>query len=719
MNKDLIISAFITLSLLSSYSVASSDPSKAFPTTKNTFLTAPDAAWGVITKPYPTAAWYANLAIQGEGDKEAGLQPIFPAPYTVRSSEHGLGVSLPSISFARDKDNSVFAQLYAYSTQLELAVDSDATFKRSISAASDLSVTLKYEADPAHYMFAPILRGAPYVTMFYHDLTPMLIPGAGLQSINEQSPGTIVTGSRFAIKMAFDERRTQTWILYSENPITILWKNTDQGWRLTTQTPYSGWLRIALLEDTTQNIKNDTALLDQYALTIPTSGDVTYQYDNQEATITYNWKTQDSKPPLMMALPHHQQILQTPTTDKIKMRSSKGELLGVVGSTWTMKEPLPKADFLEITDTTVLSAEQKEAILSALEKDAADVNATLNPAIFGVYSSGKRFARAARLALMADLFNKKDIQANLISAIETNLTIWIQGKNKWQLQYDTTWGGIIPMIDDYGSTLYNDHHFHYGYYVYTMAVLAKLDPNWLQQPIQTTEGNVTPAAWINILIRDYANPNHDDAFLPYARHTDPFDGHAYASGLGIAFSDGRNQESVSEAVNAYYAIALLGEALHDEKQMLWGKLLLAQELRAAHTYWQILRDSKVYSPEFIKDNQITAVLWDGKTDAHTWFGPNKEFTYGIEMMPFTAITSQLLPVTWNQEAYKTLSTIYNALPADNVGWKWIILKARILGAPVADYPSIWDAAMNSGAHDEGDSKTNTLFYISSFPLMKK
>jgi len=387
MSKHLIHLTFITIALLNSQTFASTDPSKTFPTTKNSFLAAPEAAWGLIRKPYPTAAWFANLAIKGAGDKEAGLQPIFPAPYTLKSSERGLGISLPTASFAQEHDNTVFAQLYTYSPQLELAVDSQATFKRSIAAASDLSVTLKYEADAAHYMFAPIARGVPYITMFYHDLTPMLVPGAGLQSINDQPPGTVVTGTRFTIKMTYDEIRKQTWALYSEKPITVLWKNTNEGWRLITQTPYSGWLRLALIEDTKQNVNNDVALLDQYASAIPTGGEVTYEYENQVATITYHWKTENNKTPLMMALPHHQEILQTPTTDKIKMRGSKGELLGVIGSTWTMKEPLPKTDFLEITDVTVLSDKQRKAILSALERDAAEVNATLDPAIFAVYSS--------------------------------------------------------------------------------------------------------------------------------------------------------------------------------------------------------------------------------------------------------------------------------------------------------------------------------------------
>lgn len=706
-----ILSTFFIIFFLNSNNYASQNPANIFPTTKNSNLSSPDAAWGIIKKPFPTAAWFANLAIKGEGDKEAGLQPIYPAPYVVKSSAQGLGVALPVAVFAREKD-SVFAQLHPYSPQLELSSTSDNTFKRSISDVSDLSVTLKYEDDQQHYMTAPIVRGAPYVTMIYHDLVPMLIPGAGIVSVNDQPPGIVVAGSRFAIKLSYDETNTQTWILYSENPITLVWKTTPQGWRLTTQASYTGWLRITLLEDTRQNVKNDAALLDQYASAIPIRGDVKYTYNDKNAAIKFNWSTLNNQPPLMMALPHHQQILQSQTTDKIKMRNSKGEMLGVVGLEWMMTEDLPKANFLEITDIAGLSNEQKNSIHNQLKKDAENIDATLDPSIYGVYSSGKRFARAARLALLADLFGQIEVKQKIIHVIESNLTTWMKGKNKWQLQYDTTWGGIIPVIDDYGSQLYNDHHFHYGYYVYTMAVLAKLDPTWLQKPLN----NFTPKEWIETLIRDYANSSRDDDYLPYARHTDPFDGHAYASGLGIAFVDGRNQESVSEAVNAYYAIALLGQALNDQKRSQWGQLLLAQELRAAHTYWQILRDSKVYLPEFVKDNQITAVVWDGKVDSHTWFGANSEYTYGIEMMPFTTVTSQLLAPNWSHEAYKTISEIYKALPANNVGWKWILLKARVLGASPAEYPTLWKEAMESGIHDEGDSKTNTLFYISTFPL---
>ena len=54
-----------------------------------------------------------------------------------------------------------------------------------------------------------------------------------------------------------------------------------------------------------------------------------------------------------------------------------------------------------------------------------------------------------------------------------------------QLQvYEETWGGVCSTCGlhdeqcDFGNGMYNDHHFHYGYHIYTAAVLARADPAW-------------------------------------------------------------------------------------------------------------------------------------------------------------------------------------------------------------------------------------------------
>lgn len=47
----------------------------------------PASLWGTVQRPYPTGAWWLNLAI-GDGDF-----PVAPLPYTIKSTSEGVGVS--------------------------------------------------------------------------------------------------------------------------------------------------------------------------------------------------------------------------------------------------------------------------------------------------------------------------------------------------------------------------------------------------------------------------------------------------------------------------------------------------------------------------------------------------------------------------------------------------------------------------------------------------
>ncbi|WP_437324938.1 glycosyl hydrolase [Sorangium sp. So ce381] len=118
---------------------------------------------------------------------------------------------------------------------------------------------------------------------------------------------------------------------------------------------------------------------------------------------------------------------------------------------------------------------------------------------------------------------------------------------------------------------------------YAAAVLAKSDEAWREE-----YGD--KALW---LVRDIANPSTKDTFFTPFRSMDWFRGRSWASGL-FPFADGRNQESTSEAVNAWYSMQLLGEALENKDVENLGRVLLAMETASAQTYWQITADSTVY-----------------------------------------------------------------------------------------------------------------------------
>ena len=65
-----------------------------------------------------------------------------------------------------------------------------------------------------------------------------------------------------------------------------------------------------------------------------------------------------------------------------------------------------------------------------------------------------------------------------------------------------------------------------------------------------------------LLIRNIANPSEDDPHFPMWRHKDWYQGHSWASGIARPpYTNGKNQESSSEAIAAYEAIALYGKVM--------------------------------------------------------------------------------------------------------------------------------------------------------------
>ena len=109
---------------------------------------------------------------------------------------------------------------------------------------------------------------------------------------------------------------------------------------------------------------------------------------------------------------------------------------------------------------------------------------------------------------------------------------------------DKTWGGLVPAhglenpLNEFGSGWYSDHHFHYGYFLYAIATLAKLDiPYW-----------TTYRSAMESILRDICNPDPSDLDYPWFRHKDLYDGHSWASGLFLQ-GNGKGQESSSEVSN--------------------------------------------------------------------------------------------------------------------------------------------------------------------------
>jgi len=271
----------------------------------------------------------------------------------------------------------------------------------------------------------------------------------------------------------------------------------------------------------------------------------------------------------------------------------------------------------------------------------------------------------------------------------------------YTLIYDQVWGGILSYESwyqdgrDYGNGKYNDHHFHYGYFIYAAAVILKYDPTYYLKDA------------IMHLIRDIANPNGNDTFFPVTRHKDWFEGHSWAQGLDKV-PDSKNQESTSESVNAYYAIMLFGMAIHNQEIENLGRLLLAMEIRSTKVYWHIPSSSDIY-PDLFSKNKMVGVLWSTKVDYATFFGPALEFIHCIQMIPFTPISEELLDKPFIQEDWTVLQSVLNGPILEE--WKSYVLEAMA----ILDKERAWKEVLTltDEAFNKGNTRTNTFWWVAT------
>jgi endoglucanase Acf2 len=167
----------------------------------------------------------------------------------------------------------------------------------------------------------------------------------------------------------------------------------------------------------------------------------------------------------------------------------------------------------------------------------------------------------------------------------------------------------------------NDHHFHYGYFIYAAAVVAQFDPAWGKQ--------WGPA--VEMLIRDAGNWKRDDDRFPFMRNFDPYAGHSWASGTTWG-GRGNNEESSSEDVNFAGAVALWGEVTQNPEIRDTGLFMYTSLMNSIEQYWFDV-DEVVYPEGF--DHPSVGIVWGNGALYDTWFSYLPVFIHGIQITPFS------------------------------------------------------------------------------------
>ncbi|KAF5457051.1 hypothetical protein F2P56_021186 [Juglans regia] len=654
-----------------------------FPETKATVVPNPRRFFSphLLSAPLPTNSFFQNFVV-GKGE-----EPEYIHPYLVKTTTSSLSLSYPSRLSNSSLVRQVFVPDLTITSLNKTSPRSIRNTRHRISSFSDLSVTLDLTSSNLRFF---LVRGSPFLT--FRTISRST---TGL-SISTTHPILSFSSTDSLTKHTVKLNNGQTWLFHTSVPLPLT-HSTSQ----ITSSDFSGVIRIAILPDS--NAKYE-AILDKYSPCYPISGHVEL---TMPFRLEYTWKKKGRGKLLLLAHPLHRRLLSgNNVLAGFKYKSIDGDLVGVIGYSWVLKlKPVP------VTWHSIGGIRGKHfpEIVSALQDDVDALNST-TISTSSSYFYGKSIARAARLALIAEEVRFPKAIPLVAKFLRDSIQPWLDGNyGRNGFLYERQWSGLVTKLgssnssEDFGFGIYNDHHFHLGYFAYAIAVLAKIDPEWGRQ--------YRPLAYS--LMADYMNiglGSFSYSFYPQVRCFDLWKLHSWAAGL-YNFSDGRNQESTSEAVNAYYSAALLGLAYKDNHLKGIGSTLAALEILSAQTWWHVRKGDDMYGKEFTKKNRLVGILWANMRDSKLWFAPAelKACRLGIQVLPISPITEVLFSDA--DFARDVVEWASPSLSLSGVGESWKDFVYALKG--IYNYGSAINSIRKLKVHDDGNSLANLLWWIHS------
>ena len=378
------------------------------------------------------------------------------------------------------------------------------------------------------------------------------------------------------------------------------------------------YFSVALLPDDSEETLR---LFAKHAHHHVVSTEANFQFDAGQLVTDYKFKMQtlegaELDSTLFATYPHQWKYITTPLTD-LSYDSVRGKMKIGKGSFFRTSIPLqgalPTLPGDSITD--------QQQMVTYLQQEA-DKSV---PQIADTYWEGKYLGKLTTLAGIAEVLGKNQLEKKFVDEIRERLENWFtaaSGESTGLFFYDSQWGTLIGSPASYGSdSEINDHHFHYGYFIRAAAAVARRDRTWGKN-----WGNM-----VDLLVRDIASTIPNDELFPRLRCFDVYAGHSWASGHA-RFGDGNNQESSSEAINAWYAMMLWGEVSGNRAIRDTGFYLYNTERTAVEEYWFDVSDTN-FPPSF--PNVALGMIWGGKGAFATWFSSDIDCIHGINWLPFT------------------------------------------------------------------------------------
>ncbi|MFW5972079.1 MAG: glycosyl hydrolase [Bacillota bacterium] len=647
-------------------------------------------------RPIPTNDWWSSLVWEGVSDDNHYIQAAHP--YLIKLENRGMRLFAPGAQDLWIKENS-------FGTSMSNGDNQDFVLGNSLSdnmeaylhEYNDWFVTASMEDNNAA-MKLTYGHGSPYVYAVYESGNPKLTfnnePTIWYGNENTKVIGFTVQGRNYA---AFAPSNSN-WSGLDSSTITC---NLSSG---------NKYFSVAALPS--GNNHELISLFEKYAYNhiVETRVDWEYKEENSEVITTYNYsikRYEGSHSGTLFALyPHQWRNIHNANLLNLSYPTVRGVMKLAQGTSFTTEMIFPGV----MSSLPPLEKQSDVDRLYSYIDNARndDFNAS------DTYYVGKHLGKLASIIPISEQIGYTEAKNEFSSELKDRLEDWFNATNdngstytKDIFYYNDNWKTLIGYDASFGSSnQINDHHFHYGYFVKAAAEIARTDKLWSSEDEY--------GAMVNLLIRDMASPYRDDNMFPFLRNFDIYAGHSWASGHA-RFADGNNNESSSEAMNAWTSLILWGEYTNNQEIKELGIYLYTTEMHAINNYW-----FDVYNENFPGSYKkpMTAMVWGCKQDYATWFSAEPEAIQGIVLLPIQAGSLYLGHYPDYAEKY------YNYLISqresnDFIQWNAIFYAYEALFNPeqaLKDFYSYEDQLLNSttdpsAATEEGNTVANTYHWI--------
>jgi len=649
-----------------------------------------------LGKAAPTNQWYSSVMF------ERWSRPLHAHPMTYRAGEEGFELGLPTKRLVVEKGGRKVELQYPHTAAIVVAPLAFKPRDARLSKFSDWLAQVSMSAGEGESLTATVLHGSPfsYYECSKGDVRFRL--AARPQMLSD--PKDPARDSRIAA-FTVDGR---SYAIFAPTGATWDWAQPTE---LVLHLPAgSRYFSVAGLPDDRAATLGDFLAV---AYAFPTDTRVEWAYDERASTVRTTFRVEtvaregQNLTTFMGLYPHQWKNASSPPASKYQYGSVRGAIRLIPGNSFAVDHVyhgiVPAWGGLE-------DAASKASVDSILVGDYAKSEQLFTKQGRGTYWFGKAIGAVAQLMSVAEAEGQTKKRDGLLAQLEERLESWFDGRHPHYFMHDAGLGTFVGLPQEYNSiTSMNDHHFHYGYWVMAAAHVALRDPAWAS--------NEKWGGMVGKIVADIANDERGRADFPFLRNFDPYEGHSWASGTAD-FDAGNNQESSSEAVNAWAGLILWGEATGNRKLRDLGIYLYTSEIASVQQYWFDL-DRQVLAPEFGKP--FASMVFGGQYAYNTWWTMEPRQILGINLLPFTPASTYLgkdpayVRMTMDAlpgevKAYEKQG-LSDGTPADV--WQDVLASYLALADPDAAL-AFWN---RKGSVESGDTRTRTLFWLLSLKEM--